>query len=56
VGKAELTVDGVTSGLVILDCIRAQGERAMRSKAGHSIAPWPLLQFLPPSSCLESLP
>lgn len=27
-----------------------------RSKPGSSNHPWPLLQFLPPDSCLESLP
>lgn len=56
VWKAELTVCIAPHGLVLLDCIKMQDEQAMRRKPGHSITPWSLLQFLPPSSCLESLP
>jgi hypothetical protein len=38
---------------VILGSVRKQTEQAVRSKAVSSVPPWPLLQFLPPSSCLE---
>lgn len=38
-----------------LVCIRKQGEQAMGSKPESSVAPWPLLLFLPPVPILVFL-
>jgi len=42
--------------LMVLGSIRKQAEQAMRNRPVSSTPPWPLLQFLPPDSCLELLP
>jgi hypothetical protein len=41
-----------TLGLVVLDIIRKQTEKAMKSKAVSNTPSWLLHQFLPPGSCL----
>ena len=40
-------------GLVVLGSTRKQAEQVMVSKSVSNTPPWPLLQFLPPGSCLK---
>lgn len=54
-GRAQFTMDGTNSRLVVLNTIRKQTEQAMASKPVSSISPWPLYQLLPQVSAVTLL-
>lgn len=55
-GRAHPTVSCSISRQLDLWWIRRQSDQTKRNKAVNSALPQPLLQILPPSSCLELLP
>ena len=52
-GKAKLTEDGTTPGLVILGATREKAEQARRTKTVSNVLPWLPHQFLLPGSCSD---
>ena len=53
--RALPTMGSTIARLVVLGSVGNKAEQTMKSKPVSSIPLWPLIQFLPPSSCLEFL-
>lgn len=49
-------VGSATLGLVVPGAVRKQAKQVMESKPVRGVTSQPLLQLLPPGSCLEFLP
>jgi len=47
-------VGDATARLVVLCALRKKDEQAMESKPVSTTTLWPVLQFLPPDSCLSA--